>query len=108
MVCEEADRVVSCALQAHGSFVHIVLIGVRPESQNQGIGTRLLRRVLGYADEHSLPAYVEASAASGRTPLSHALCSHIAQTLLTLRRQCKMMKVTLDADMRLLWGTGQH
>lgn len=53
-------------LQAHGSFVHIVLVGVRPEVQNQGIGTRLLRRVLRYADEHSLSSYVEASTERSR------------------------------------------
>lgn len=52
--------------QAHGPFLLITLVGVQPALQCQGIGSRLLRRVLRYADEHSLPSYLEASSERSR------------------------------------------
>ena len=47
------------SVQAHGPFLLITLVGVQPALQCQGIGSKLLRRVLRYADEHSLPSYLE-------------------------------------------------
>lgn len=36
-------------------------IGVAPEAQGQGLGSRLMRPTLERCDEHGLPAYLEAS-----------------------------------------------
>ena len=46
-------------LQEHGPFLLIALIGVRPALQGRGIASRLLERVLRYADAHGLPSYLE-------------------------------------------------
>lgn len=52
------QSVFMCA-QKHGPFIHFVAVGARPEAQGKGVGSKLLGRVLRYADEHSLPAYLE-------------------------------------------------
>jgi hypothetical protein len=46
-------------MQAHGPFLLIPLVGVQPALQCRGIGSGMLCRVLRYANEHSLPSYLE-------------------------------------------------
>jgi GNAT superfamily N-acetyltransferase len=57
-----ALNAVFCSMQAHGPCLLITLVGVQPALQCRGIGSRLLERVLRYADEHSLPSYLEVCA----------------------------------------------
>jgi GNAT superfamily N-acetyltransferase len=57
--CHRHPDHVDFSMQAHGPFLFIALVGVQPALQCRGIGSGLLRRVLRYADEHSLPFYLE-------------------------------------------------
>jgi len=43
--------------------IHIGPLGVLPEYKGQGIGSALLRHVLGLADEQNVPCYLETDAA---------------------------------------------
>jgi GNAT superfamily N-acetyltransferase len=63
----------SVLLQEHGPFLLVTLIGVRPALQCQGIGSRLLERVLRHADTHSLPSYLEVRFGSGFRPLQQRI-----------------------------------
>lgn len=42
-----------------GRHLYLVVAGVRPEAQRQGLGSRLIAQGLAIADEHGLPARLE-------------------------------------------------
>jgi GNAT superfamily N-acetyltransferase len=44
-----------------GAHYYFANIGVTPEAQGQGLGSRLMRPTLDRCDEQGLPAYLEAS-----------------------------------------------
>ncbi len=46
---------------------YIAYVGVAPEAQGQGLGTRLLRPTLDRCDDDGLPAYLEATSERSRT-----------------------------------------
>ncbi|KAL6749350.1 hypothetical protein V8C86DRAFT_2850258 [Haematococcus lacustris] len=48
-------------LQRHGPFFYIGFLAVRPQSQGQGLGARLLRQLLRRADEAGRWSYLEAT-----------------------------------------------
>jgi ribosomal protein S18 acetylase RimI-like enzyme len=47
-----------CVRGPHG---HLPYLGVDPDRQGQGVGTRLLQPILGLADDDGLPLYLETS-----------------------------------------------
>jgi ribosomal protein S18 acetylase RimI-like enzyme len=47
-----------CIGDPHG---YLPYLGVEPDRQGQGLGTRLLRPILAHADESGLPCYLETS-----------------------------------------------
>lgn len=49
------------ALHPHEPHFYLLLLGVAPGRQSQGIGSALLRTVLDRCDEQGLPAYLEAT-----------------------------------------------
>lgn len=52
--CRSLCAVPCGAAQEHGEFLYIAMFGTAPELQGQGVGSKLLREVLAYADERGL------------------------------------------------------
>ena len=46
-------------MQEVGPYIYIFLIGTRPECQNMGLGSILMRHINAYADSRELPCYLE-------------------------------------------------
>ena len=51
---------------------YLLMIGVSPERQGEGIGEALMRGVLERCDREGIPAYLEASSERSRRPLRTA------------------------------------
>ena len=65
-----------CApMQAHGSFIHVFLVGTRVKHRNKGMGAALLEHINRYADERRMHCYLEVSH-RGSVPLMHACIWH--------------------------------
>ena len=42
-----------------GPYIYVYILGTRPECQNRGLGTALMKHIHAIADSRSLPCYLE-------------------------------------------------
>ena len=46
-------------MQEVGPYIYVFVMGTRPECQNMGLGSILMRRITAIADSKGLPCYLE-------------------------------------------------
>ncbi|WP_326703567.1 GNAT family N-acetyltransferase [Streptomyces cyaneofuscatus] len=65
--CELVGRLTGKVHPHDRAHAYLLMIGVSPQCQGEGVGAELIRAELDRCDRDGVPAYLEASSARGRT-----------------------------------------
>ncbi|GAX77252.1 hypothetical protein CEUSTIGMA_g4698.t1 [Chlamydomonas eustigma] len=66
IVGEVLERLRARFAAEHGPFLHLLVIGTRPNQQRMGLGRQLLNYICSHADQQGLWVYVEATSPSSK------------------------------------------